>query len=205
MSFQEIKLLKWRQRLPASNQINSLVEEARMVIGYYFRSPTVSSHVVIKRELSELSKGLARAAKALTTLGPHALLRLHAAAGLIGDETTLQKLIQSGQLVVLARWAGAAASIIPQRRPDNEKRKPGPPGDIRLKHTAWLLAWLYENRIERAAYWTNANEEDSMFKDFLKSAFSDFKPDGVNFPWRKLDRAAQLAIRELRSEAQAPS
>jgi hypothetical protein len=199
MPIQEAKLPRWRQRLPVSTQINTLIEEARMVIGYYFRSPAVKSHVVVQRELKQLAKGLDRVAKAINVLGPHALVSIHAAAGLVGDETVLEKSLHAGQLLLLARWAKEAAVIVPQKRPENEKPKPGPTGDIRLQRTVWVLAWLFENRLGvNATFWTNIDDQDSMFKDFLKSAFSDFKPSAVRFSWRQLDTAAQVAIRELK-------
>lgn len=84
---EEKKLLAWRKRLKAWDQpnsiddlaVNELIANAKMLVGYYFRSSPVKSHIVIRRELAQLAKGLERASEALRDLGPDGLLWVHAA------------------------------------------------------------------------------------------------------------------------------
>ena len=180
--------------------IDELCANARTLVHFYFRRPRLHSEPVIHRELEQLAKALERAGKTLNALGSQGIIRIYAAAGIMGDDDSVADFLQSGKILIVARWARAA--IRANRTSLPEKMKPGPRNDRQLQSVVWLLADLYFKHLSMRPTSSTAphtGKTTSMFNEFLKSAFADFAPPDALFSSRQLDSAARAVVKDLKT------
>ena len=112
------RLLQWRERLRCKDgadvipdsAIDELCAIAKQQVEFYYRDPKRLSPPALSRELSQLAKGLNRAAKAIEAIGSQGMTNLYAASCSNSEFDDFAPHLHSAYVLQMSKWAERAAS-----------------------------------------------------------------------------------------------
>ncbi len=203
MSQPKSRLAHWRRRLKNeaknlihNSAIDELCETAKQQVQFYFRTPRRLSPTALSRELEQMSKGLARAAKAIEAIGAQGMTHLYAASRANSDLDEFAPQRHAAYILEMSRWAKRAAMTARDEKLAGGAKR-GPTVDLNLRSLVIVLADQYWRILALRPTHTahkKTGAGTSLFDEFVKAAFSDFSPTRPDISWKQIDEAIGYAI-----------